>query len=98
MKYNGMSGVYYDFKDGDQLTWKGRLLATLKKSGEGDCVWWHLEIKDLGERDMFVGYANELDQKHLDDCVNTFYTGLVIGLVFNEKTEAAALSSIPATL
>lgn len=95
MKYDGMAGTYFDFKDGDELTWKGRLLATLKKSGEGDCAWWHLELKDLGERDMFIGYANKMSQKELDDCVNVFYTGLVIGLVFNEKTEAAALSSIP---
>lgn len=95
MTFDGMSGVYFDFQDGDELTWKGRLLATLKKSGEGDSAWWHLEIKDLGERDMFIGYANKMSQKELDDCVNVFYNGLVIGLVFNEKTESAALSSIP---
>lgn len=95
MKYNGMTGTYYNFADGDELTWKGRLLATLKKSGEGDGAWWHLEIKDLGERDMYIG-DGAISQKDLDDCVNVFYTGLVIGLVFNEETEAAALSSIPA--
>ena len=95
MRYDGMKGVYYDFKDGDQLFWQDRLLATLKKSGEGECVWWHLEIKDLGERDMFLGYANKMSQKELDDCVNVFYTGLVIGLVFNRETEAAAFKSIP---
>ena len=97
MKYDGMSGVYYDFKAGDILTWKSRKLATLKKSGDGDCAWWHLEMEDLGKRDMFVGYADKMSQKELDDCVNVFYTGLVIGLAFNEKTESAALSSIPVT-
>lgn len=94
MKFDGMSGVYFDFQNGDELTWKGRLLATLKKSGEGESAWWHLEIEDLGKRDMYIGHAS-MPQKELDDCVNVFYTGLVIGLVFNEKTESAALGSIP---
>ncbi len=97
MKFNGMSGVYYDFKDGDELTWKGRLLATLKKSGEGDDAWWHIEMTDEGLRDMYIGSGN-MSQKDLDDCVNVFYTGLVIGLVFNSKMEATALKSIPVTM
>ena len=95
MRYDGLKGVYYDFKDGDVLTWRERKLGTLIHEQRDECDWWHLVLTDSCERDMFIGYGKEMTQKNLDDCVNVFYRGLTIGLVFNQEMEDTAFRSIP---
>lgn len=95
MRYNGMQGRYYDFKDGDNFMWKERKLATLIHHDDGDCHWWTIQVYDEGEREMFLGYDAELPQEKLDDICQIFYNGIVWGLIFNRATESAALCSIP---
>ena len=98
MRWNGMQGRYYDFKDGDNFMWKGRKLATLIHHDSDDCHWWTIQVYDEGEREMFLGYDADLPQDKLDDICQIFYNGIVWGLVYNHKTEEAALKSIPFSL
>ena len=99
MRWNGMQGRYYDFKDGDNFMWKDRKLATLiHHNGSDGCNWWTIQVYDEGEREMFLGYDADLPQEKLDDICQIFYNGIVWGLVFNSKTESAALKSIPVSM
>lgn len=90
-----IGGTYVNFKDGDKLTWQGRLLATVIHEQRDECDWWHIRCEDGCGRDVFIGYANELTQNQIDDCVNTFWSGLTIALTFNEKIETAAQKTLP---
>ena len=98
MRWNGMQGRYYDFKDGDNFMWKGRKLATLIHHNGDDCQWWTIQVYDEGEREMFLGDDKDLPQNVLDDVCQVFYNGLVWGLVYNSKVESAALKSIPMSM
>lgn len=95
MKWDGMAGRNYDYQDGDIFKWKNRNIAELKHEVSDKCSYWHILIHDLGERDMFLGYDKDLPQKLLDDICEVFYSAIVIGLVYNQKVEDAALGSIP---
>ena len=98
MRWNGMQGRYYDFKDGDNFMWKDRKLATLIHHNEDDCHWWTIQVYDEGEQEMFLGYDKDLPQEKLDDYCQVFYSGIVLGLVYNRKTEEAAFKSIPVSM
>ncbi len=95
MRWDGMSGRNFDFKDGDKFMWRGRELATLVHHDNGDCKWWTIQAHDEGEREMFLGYDKDLPQKTLDDICQVYYSALVTGIVYTRKTEEAAFASIP---
>lgn len=95
MRWNGMAGRYYDYKDGDDFMWQGRKLATLIHHDNENCKWWTIQIYDEGKREMFLGYDKDLPKNLLDDVCEVFYSALVTGIVFTRKTEEAAFKSIP---
>lgn len=95
MRWDGMAGRNFDFKDGDDFMWQGRKLATLVHHENDGCAWWTIKMYDEGEREMFLGYDKDLPQNTLDDICQVFYSALVTGIVFTRKTEEAAFASIP---
>lgn len=98
MKWNGMQGRNYDYKDGDDFIWQDRKLATLIHHDDGCCHYWTIRVYDAREREMFLGYDKDLPQEKLDDICEVFYNGIVWGLVFNSKIESAARQSIPVSM
>ena len=95
MRWDGMQGRYYDFKDGDNFMWQERKLATLSRHKNGECSWWEIHMYNECESNMFLGYDKDLPQSLLDDICQVFYVGITKGLVFTSETERAAFKSIP---
>lgn len=95
MRWDGMAGRNYDFKDGDDFMWQGRRLATLIHHDNEDCQWWTIQMYDEGECEMFLGYDKDLPQETLDDICQVFYSALVREIVFTSKIQDAAYKSIP---
>ena len=98
MRWNGMQGRYYNFKNGDDFIWQDRKLASLIHHDEGDCHWWTIQAYDVNEREMFLGYDKDLSQDKLDDICQVFYNGIVWGLIFNSEIEITARQSIPVSM
>lgn len=98
MRWNGMQGNYYDFKDGDVLSWRERKLGTLTHHKTDEADWWDITLTDDAEHNLFVGYGKDLTQEQLDMIANIFWRGLTIGLTFNRKMEETAFGSIPCSM